>query len=304
MNNVFLIIAFLSLGAFLKQIRTIPEKTPQILNAIVIYLSFPALVLLKIPTLDFSVGLLTTAIIHWAILFISLVLVVVAAKVFNWQKEVLGALLLIVPLGNTSFLGFPMVQAFYGEQAVSYALIYDQFGSFLALTIYGSLILVLFSESETHFSLKSVVKKITTFPPFIALLIAILLHSIELPRIYFDLLRPVAMTLIPLVMIALGLQLKLKVDLQKINPFIVGLTIKMIIAPLLVILMVLACGLNGIIYKVTVFEAAMPPMITAGVLAIQANLAPKLTAAMVAYGVLISFITLPVLHYILNIVLK
>lgn len=304
MNNVFLIIAFLSLGAFLKQIRTIPEKTPQILNAIVIYLSFPALVLLKIPTLGFSVDLLGTAIIHWVILFISLILVVVAAKVFNWQREVLGALLLIVPLGNTSFLGFPMVQAFYGEQAVSYALIYDQFGSFLALTIYGSLILVLFSESETHFSLKSVVKKITTFPPFIALLIAILLHSIELPRIYFDLLRPVAMTLIPLVMIALGLQLKLKVDLQKINPFIVGLTIKMIIAPLLVILMVLACGLNGIIYKVTVFEAAMPPMITAGVLAIQANLAPKLTAAMVAYGVLISFITLPVLHYILNIVLK
>lgn len=304
MTNIVLIAVFLSLGVSLRYIRFTPKNIAKVLNNIVIYFSYPALVLLNIPGLEFSVDLLVTAIIHWVILLASVVLVYGASKIFKWQREVLGALLLIVPLGNTSFLGFPMIQAFYGEQAVSYALIYDQLGSFLALTIYGSFIVVAFSQTQDRFSFKAVFHKIVIFPPFIALFIAVLLHGIKLPDLYFYVLKPISLTLVPLVMLAVGYQLKLKIDLQKLNPFIIGLSIKMIVAPLLVVLIVLSFGLNGMMYKVTVFEASMPPMITAGILAIQANLAPKLTASMVAYGILLSFITLPALHYILNIVLK
>jgi len=44
----------------------------------------------------------------------------------------------------------------------------------------------------------------------------------------------------------------------------------------------------------------MPPMVTAGALALLAGLAPELTAALVGLGLMVSFLTLPILFQILQ----
>ena len=284
----------------LKRVQIFPENTSQTLNLFVIYVSLPALVLMKVPELKFSQEVLVVAIVPWILLVFSAGLIIIAAKVFNWSRDILAALLLIVPLGNTSFLGIPMVQSFFGEQAVPYALIYDQLGSFLALAIYGSLILALFSQEQNKVTIKSVLMKIITFPPFISLVIALMLSYTSLPQAYFNFLSPMAATLVPVVMIAVGFQLNLKLEAGQLQPFIVGLSVKMLIAPALIFLLFLLFDLDGMIYRVTIFEAAMPPMISAGALAIMVNLAPKLTAAMIAYGIVFSFVTLPILFYTLS----
>jgi len=51
---------------------------------------------------------------------------------------------------------------------------------------------------------------------------------------------------------------------------------------------------------VTIFESAMPPMITAGAVAIMAGLAPRLSAAMVGYGILFAFVSLPIVYQLLQ----
>ncbi len=51
--------------------------------------------------------------------------------------------------------------------------------------------------------------------------------------------------------------------------------------------------------QVSIFEAGMPPMVSAGVLAILANLSPALTAALVGIGIVLSFATLPILYQML-----
>lgn len=45
--------------------------------------------------------------------------------------------------------------------------------------------------------------------------------------------------------------------------------------------------------RATVLEAAMPSMITAAALAIAHGLAPRLAAALVGYGIVLSMATLP-----------
>ena len=300
MENFILTISLLAIGMLLKRVQIFPENTSQTLNLFVIYVSLPALVLMKVPELKFSQEVLVVAIVPWILLVFSAGLIIIAAKVFNWSRDILAALLLIVPLGNTSFLGIPMVQSFFGEQAVPYALIYDQLGSFLALAIYGSLILALFSQEQNKVTIKSVLMKIITFPPFISLVIALMLSYTSLPQAYFNFLSPMAATLVPVVMIAVGFQLNLKLEAGQLQPFIVGLSVKMLIAPALIFLLFLLFDLDGMIYRVTIFEAAMPPMISAGALAIMVNLAPKLTAAMIAYGIVFSFVTLPILFYTLS----
>jgi predicted permease len=299
-ENFTLIIALIACGFLVKKAQIFPANTAEVLNLFVIYVSLPALVLVNVPKLVFTAGLMATIITPWVMLLVSVALVLIAVRLFKWSRQVKGALLLIVPLGNTSFLGIPMVEAFYGQDAIPYALMYDQFGSFFALAIYGAIVLSLFS-SQQAVTVQSITKKIITFPPFISLVFALLLFKVDLPIYYFSVLNPIAQTLVPLVMFAVGFQLSLKISSHDIKPFTIGLLIKMIIAPLIAASAFLVLGLKETIYDVTVFEAAMPPMISAGALAISAKLSPKLTAAMLAYGIVLSFITLPIWAYILSI---
>jgi predicted permease len=302
MEKFLLILILLFIGFMLKGIKSIPEHSAKMLNLFAIYVSLPALVLLNAPDLTFSIEWLVLAIVPWILLIISASLILFAAKHFQLSREITGALLLVVPLGNTSFLGIPMVQVFYGEAAVPYALMYDQLGSFLALAIYGSIVLAIYAQNPKKITTKSVLVKIIVFPPFISLVIAIVLNKFHLPEIYFDILRPLAATLVPAVMVAVGLQLNLKVEPDKIKPFFIGLSIKMLVAPALTLIGFILLGLKGEIYNITVFEAAMPPMISAGALAMMANLSPRFTAAMLAYGVLFAFVTLPIWFYVIKIV--
>jgi len=307
LENIILIISLMLLGILLRKFAVFPNNTAQVLNLFVIYISLPALVLITIPKLEFTTNIIFTALIPWLALLVSVILLLISAKVFKWSNNTLGALLLIVPLGNTSFLGVPMVNTFFSDSAVAYALIYDQLGSFLALAVYGSLVLAFFSKQKTKSENlptgKAILLNIITFPPFISLVIALSLHFVVLPELYYEVLSPIAMTLVPVVMIAVGFQLSIKLDPADLSAFIMGLSIKMLIVPLLFLAAFFMLGLNGPLYKVVVFESAMPPMISAGALAIMANLSPKLTAAMLAYGILISFVTLPVLFVILNLFL-
>lgn len=210
----------------------------------------------------------------------------------------MGSLLLIVPLGNTSFLGIPMVRAFFGDQAVSYALLYDQLGSFLALATYGSLIIALYSGEKTP-TPGNIVKKIITFPPFVALILACFFRLLSYPPVVIGLLESLSATLVPLVMIAVGFQLNLRLSRELMPPLGLGLLIKLIAAPFLALLFSRLWGLQGEALQVSVFEAGMPPMVSAGALAIMAGLAPSLTAAMVGLGIILSFFTLPLLYYFL-----
>ncbi|MCI5163470.1 MAG: AEC family transporter, partial [Candidatus Electrothrix sp. AX5] len=207
MENFIITITFLLIGMLIKRLPNFPDETGNALNLFVIYISLPALVLLKIPELAFSQDLLIPAIMPWGMLLFSSALILVLSKLFQWDRPTTGCLLLIIPLGNTSFLGIPMTKAFFGEEAISYALIYDQLGSFLALATYGSLILALYGTSGSKPSLHSAVKKIVTFPPFIALILAFLLKPFTYPDTLTNLLRMTAATLVPLVMLAVGFQL-------------------------------------------------------------------------------------------------
>ncbi|MBT8763568.1 AEC family transporter [Desulfohalobiaceae bacterium Ax17] len=299
MDNFIIIIAYLLIGILLRRISRFPDETGNVLNLFVIYVSLPALVLLKIPELTFSKELLVPTLMPWAMLLLSAFVVIILSKILKWDREVTGALLLLVPLGNTSFLGIPMVKAFFGDQAVSYAVLYDQLGSFLALATYGSLILALYGQRKSTPSIYDVAKKIITFPPFIALALAFLLKSFSYPIIINSLLQTLAATLVPVVMIAVGFQFTLRLRKQVVSPLCIGLAIKLVAAPLAALFISKLFGFSGPAAKVSIFEAGMPPMVSAGALAILAGLSPALTAALVGLGIILSFATLPLLYQFL-----
>ena len=69
--------------------------------------------------------------------------------------------------------------------------------------------------------------------------------------------------------------------------------VRWIVLPLVAWAIARGLGASQELTRVAVFESAVPPMITAGALAMMAGLAPDLAAALVGYGVLLGLVTLP-----------
>ena len=299
MDNLIVTVACLFIGLGMRHLPDFSDQTGNVLNVFVIYISLPALVLLNIPKLEVTTDLLVPSLMPWGMLVVSALLLLFLAKKCKWDRGTTGSLLLVVPLGNTSFLGIPMTQAFFGDHVIPYAVLYDQLGSYLILATYGSVIIALYGGGKTTPTVKGIVKKVATFPPFLALLIAFALRTVTYPSVITNLLEILAATLVPLVMIAVGFQLRLRLSKEVVSQMTIGLSIKLLIAPLIALVFCKLIGLEGEVVHVSILEAAMPPMVSAGALAILANMAPKLTAAMVGGGIAVSFITVPIIYMIL-----
>ena len=296
MENFILTISYLVIGMLLRRVPLFPKDSANVLNLFVIYVSLPALILLKVPALVLSGDLLAPVLMPWGMLILSALLIFFTARAAGWGKGVTGALLLLVPLGNTSFLGIPMVKAFFREAGIPFAVLYDQLGSFLALATYGTFILAYYGKGASP-ELGGVARRVITFPPFIALLLAfLLLKGHTCPQPLQTLLSSLAATLVPVVMIAVGLQLTFRLEPGILPPLGFGLLVKLIIAPLCAWGFCSFFNFNTPAVRVSIFEAGMPPMVSAGALAIVADLSPKLTAALVGIGIIMSLVSLPILY--------
>jgi hypothetical protein len=191
-----------------------------------------------------------------------------------------------------------MVTAFFGPEFVPYAVIYDQLGSFIALSTYGTLVLASYEEgSRPQFG--KIIVKIATFPPFLALVLAFLLRFYEYPAALALTLERIGASLVPVVMVAVGLQLKIRLPGPFVVPFCHGLVVKLLVAPLLALVVCKVMGFSSDAAQIAIFEAGMPPMVTAGALALAAGLAPELAAALVGWGIVVSFATLTGLYWLL-----
>lgn len=304
MTNLVVLGIYLLIGLLIKRAGKFPDNTAQVLNLYVIYAALPGVIFTKLPSLEFSTDLFIPVLIPWVLLAISATFIYAVGRALNWSRSIIGALLICVPLGNTSFFGFPMIEAFFGSDAILYGLLYDQFGSFFGLAIYSTVIIALFAEDEhgnvQRPSIGSIIQKIIKFPPFIALVIALLVKDMQYPKVFSVLIESLAVTLVPVIMVAVGFQLKFRLPKGSKTPLAVGLLTKLVVMPLITVGLLWMVGFDTELVQVTVFESAMPPMITAGAVAIMAGLAPSLSAAMVGYGIIIAFVTLPLCYQLLQ----
>jgi len=227
-------------------------------------------------------------------------LVLLLGRLLHWPRNVVGALLIVLPLGNTSYLGFPLVQSFFGTAGMPYAMVYDQLGSFLALASYAVVIAAFYSPQVATPSARAIFTRIVSFPPFLALLAGLALRGTTLPPLVEQLVATVAATLVPLVMIAVGFQISIRLARSERLTLAIALGIKLVLMPLCTFILWKALGQRGLATQIAVFQAAMPPMISAGTIAIMAGLAPRLVAGLIGIGILLSLVTLPTLYWLLS----
>jgi hypothetical protein len=290
MENFILIVVAIAIGYGLNRLKIFPDGAAAVLNQFVIFISLPAMILLQIPKLTFSMDVMIPIIIAWIVIILTAILTLILSNIFEFGKEVTGALMLVAVLTNSSFLGIPIIKAYLGDEALPFILVYDQLGTFLALATYGIFVAAYYSnKSEINIQIMAV--KILTFPPFISLIIALFFIGTSFPEEITNVLAVLANTIVPIALVAVGLQLQLKLPGHEIKPFGMALLIKLGIAPMIALAIVKMAGWSNLAANVSVMEAGMAPMITAGAMASLSGLAPRLSSAIVGYGILISFFT-------------
>ncbi|MDZ7819549.1 MAG: AEC family transporter [Aliarcobacter sp.] len=299
MDNFVLIAIAILVGYTLQKFKIFAKETPLILNQFIIYVSLPAVILMQVPKLTFSFDILIPTIVAWLVMGISALIVIFISKLLNWNNEVTGSLMLVAILTNSSIMGIPIINAYLGESALPYVLIYDQLGTFIALATYGTFVTAYYS-SKSNINSKVIVQKVLTFPPFLSLIFALCFLGVEFNPLITNVLSNFAATLVPVALVAVGLQLQFKVPKDEIQPLSIALIIKLILAPIIAYIICYAFGWLNTAGITSIFEAAMAPMITAGAIASIAGLAPRLSTAIVGYGIIFSFLTTAILFKLIG----
>ncbi len=287
------VLGLLACGLVAGRTRAVPEGTAAVLDRLVIVLALPGLVLARVPALELDTTVLVPVGVAWGTMLLLIGLVALLAKMFGWSRMTTGTMLLCVPLGNTSFLGVPAVEALLGSEHVVYAIVYDQLGSFLALATWGTFVAARWGSGPDP-SARAVARRIVTFPPFIALVAAFVVRWTGLPQPVMAVAELLGQTLIPLTMLSIGMRLRVP-RIDALPTLATGLGLRLVVAPAAVLGVVAVTGASGIVWETAVLEAGMPPMVTAGIVAIDAGLDERLATALTGGGILVALVTLPVL---------
>ncbi|AXX87764.1 putative permease [Malaciobacter marinus] len=264
----------------------------------IIYFSLPAIVFNKIYNLELTFEIFKLIVMFNAIIFLNLILAFLLGKLLKLDKKLLATFVIIATFGNTSFIGFSYIDAFYGQDYVVYALIYDLFGSFLILVSLGMIIINWGSGQQVNF--RAILKSVLYFPPIVMFFITIFTKLFEVPIFIINTTETLGATLVPLAMIAIGMKLQIKNIFYKFKAVFIAMFLKMIIIPIIVYLAFLIFyNVDDTWSKVTIVEAAMPPMTMAVVLAIKGGLDETFAINALVLGVLGSLLTVTGFYYFL-----
>ncbi|MGY2048433.1 AEC family transporter [Methylobacterium sp. JK268] len=293
MDNIILLFSCLIVGMILRRYGRVPENAHTSLNMFIIHISLPALILFQIHNMQFNTGLLYAIAMPWIVFVMSIALFCLIGVALKLNKNTVGALGVVSGLGNTSFIGLPMIETFYGADKMQLGIIIDQLGTYLVLSTLGVLT-ICFYAGEGSISNREIAKRVITFLPLIALIVALCLLPLSYPAWFSSVLLRLGNTLAPLALVSVGLQLKMSALPGNKLPLSLGIAYKLVIAPFVIgVLYIGLLGLRGVSVQVTLLEAAMAPQIGGSIVAIQYGLDAKLITLLVGIGTFLSFLTLP-----------
>ncbi|MFN4027025.1 MAG: AEC family transporter [Flavobacterium sp.] len=300
MDNILLVFISLLMGLALQRVIAFPKNGYMALNQFVIYIALPALALYYIPKVSVTTDLLYPLGIAWIGFLLSFVFFYTLGKKMGWSNRLIGCLIITAGLGNTSFVGFPIIQALYGEEGLKTAIIVDQPGSFVVMATLGIITAGIFAKGASKGS--DILKKIIFFPPFIAFALACVMNVLHLDfhNNFQSVFMKLGATVTPVALVSVGLQLKIDRHSRHWKFLSLGLFFKLFLTPaFFFVLYRIILGGKGITVDASILESAMAPMITGAILASNYGLKPKLSSMMVGVGIPLSFLSLAFWYYIL-----
>ncbi|MEI6398273.1 MAG: AEC family transporter [Pseudomonadota bacterium] len=297
MSPLILVILCLLAGKLLnkviaKSFASRPDAVATVLNAVVIYVALPAMTITQIHKLDVDASVLIVASGPWLNFLFAAIFWAFAGPALGWGRPVTGMMILATGLGNTSFLGFPLIEALLGKDALPVAAVSDQMGSFLVVSTLGILVANIYGSSRDG----NILLRVLRFLPFMATVLGGMTRHIEFHPMISDGLSRLSSLLTPLAVMSVGSRVSFEMaDLKKYRAqLMTGIGFKMLLVPALTMFgLRIFEALMGSYQNVMVIEAAMPGMITGYLIGAERGLDARLGALLISVGIVVAMISVP-----------
>jgi predicted permease len=291
-----LILFCLLAGMYFSRSSKVPTGSHKIVNAWVINLALPAVAIKYLPHIQLGPHLLLPAIAPVIVFAGGIVFVSLFLRRQAVDKATLAGMMLMAGLGNTGFVGLPLVAAYFGKENLGTAVILDQSTVFLFSTV-GAYIAIS-ASGKGKVKASELILKLARFPPLIASLLSIsLLRVIDIGEIE-PLVNDIAATTAPLALFSIGLQLKfndLKSQIGQASPV---LLYKLFLAPALCFIVALLFHFKGLHAQISIFQMSMPSLLSAAVIANEYDLNPKLINLIAASSIVLGLITSCIWYFV------
>lgn len=297
MVNFVLIAVCIIAGMVFKATKSIHPDAHKGINTWILYLALPAVSFKYLPKVKWTAEMLFPIAATFLVAVFCFFFMMFYSKSKGYSRRSRSTLELTSGYSNTSFIGFPLISAFYGESLLSIAIICDQ-TMFLALSTLGIIAAVKGGSRSGKVSATFILKRLITFPPLIGCISALILSQFidfSSAEPFFD---KLAATVSPLALFSVGLQLKFNGWKKLIPQMSASMLYKLILAPAMVLGLALLLNIKGDVAKITIFEAAMPTVVTSSIIAEQFRLNTKLTNLIIGFSIIVGFLTSAVWYQI------
>ncbi len=296
---------FISIGYLLRQTKPLAFDAEAVRKAIISLIYLVLLPALVIKSLWKS----PSELIQWQIsasvlitIFISAALIWFIYRFLTQDKAIIGSLILAGSLSNATYQGLPIVSHQLGELGTAITIQYDFFAQTPLLLTLGILLARYFGQSETTHS-EAWWKTLAKVPALWAAAFGLYLNQQQIDPIepMMTWLTHLSDPVIPLMLISIGLGLRPESIRWKDIPFLTPvITIKLIIAPLVIIYVARAFKLNEQQIMGLALEAGMSSILIAIVLVERYHLNINKFIEIVTLTLLLSLGTLPLWQWLLD----
>ncbi|RCJ28961.1 transporter [Nostoc minutum NIES-26] len=208
------------------------------------------------------------------------------------QESTQGSLILAAMVGNTGYMGFPIILAMVGKEYFAWALFYDLLGSLFGAYGLGVVLASHFGGSVGNYW--QITKAISINPALWSFGFGLLLRQVNIPNVVEFCLEKFAWSVVALSLMLIGMRLSRLNSWHRLPQAAMSLAIKMLLVPLVIGVMLPLFGVTGAPAQVMVLQMAMPPAFATLVIAETFNLDRDLAVTALALGAIILLLTLPV----------
>ncbi|WP_394200270.1 AEC family transporter [Shewanella waksmanii] len=309
---LFVVFGMMLWGFITDRIKVLPAQTADVLNQYVYYIAFPAIMLIVLAETEFK------DIMQWRFILgysaamgcVYLLSIFISYRTHPKRGDMAAIRGLNTTFGNTSFIGIPLMMMLYPDQ--QNALTAAAIASLLSVIMFAIvLVSIALHQGQTQRPTITALEALFKNPIIIGSAIgaAISALNITLPVAISQILTQIGMTSSPCALFAIGMVLSgamrggskekpvstksATIELSLIN------FAKLIMQPLLVYLFFVYLGVEPQMLVMGVLLAALPTAASVYLLAQRYDVQAGISAIAITLGVLLSFITLPIINHLL-----
>lgn len=296
-TTLYSVFFILFAGYFAKRVGALKQSQAGVLFDFVIMFAMPCLIISKIYHLDINSHLFIYIFMGFISSVVAALFAVLIGKFMKFSPATLISIFMLTTFGNTLFVGIPIVTTLFGDDIIGEVVLYDAFAGALPISIFGPFILSL--DSKRRPSIIKLAKKVLFFPPFIGLVLGLILKIFVIPEFMFMPLESLGSTATPVALFAIGLSLSFGAIKSSYKGTIVVVLSKMVLTPFVFINLANLVGLEKTTSLLNAFYlCSMPTATIACALVIKANKDTNLAVSTVAFGLLFLLISVPFIKFI------